>query len=134
MLLPLLLAPLLQASTVAAPPARDPVVIAIDGRPIPWSRYAEWLVRTQGEERFERFVGPLLVEREAARRGIDVTRDEVLARVEQEIAERVQGAFGGDRERWLAELAASESDATEFVATRAEKVRTILLVDRLLQA
>lgn len=111
----------------------DPVVITIDARPVPWSRYAQWLVRTEGDDRFERFVGPRLVEREAARRGVDVSREEVLARVHAEIDERVQGAFAGDRERWRAELASLETDEREFVERRAAKVRTILLVDRLLQ-
>lgn len=86
--------------------APDEPALVIDGTPVRAADFAEWLLRAQGEPLARSFVRDhWLVEREARRAGVEVTPAEVSAAVERDVAERIRGAFHGDRSAWLAELA-----------------------------
>ncbi len=87
-----------------ATPARADAVLLIDGVEVPADAYASWLIEEVGPPLVAQFAGGWAVEREAARRGLEVGSEEIQAALEDEIAVRVQGAFLGRREDWIAEL------------------------------
>jgi parvulin-like peptidyl-prolyl isomerase len=85
-----------------APPGS---VLAIDGQAIPGEDYAAWLIEEIGTPHLKSFALDWEIARLAAERGIAADDAQVRAALELEIATRVQGAFRGVHEEWVAELA-----------------------------
>lgn len=122
------------AAPRAAAAASDPVVIRLDGEDIHWSELAAWLVYTEGERAADSYIVHQLVEREAARLGMRVDDALVRERIEEQIAERVAGAFNGDRAGWLAEIESLGETEARHIERRGTSVRTELLVGAILGA
>ena len=76
----------------------------IDGEPIPAEAFGRWLIDVQAGSAARSFAEAWAVEREARRRGLEVSPQELAAELEAEIEERVEGAFLGDRDDWRDEL------------------------------
>ncbi len=84
---------------------REDTVLLIDGQPISSREFGMWLIRTQGERMALEYADSyFVVDREAKRLGVDVSKEEVAKEVEADLAERVRGAFFGRKEDWLREL------------------------------
>jgi len=90
----------------ARPSAPGSPAVEIDGVPISAAEYAEWLLHAQGDAFAREFAEKRwAIEREAQRVGVAVEDEQVIAAHRGEIARRLEGAFHGKREEWLAELA-----------------------------
>ena len=79
-------------------------VLSINGHLISADEYARWLIDTGGASFARDFAERWVVLREAERRGIEITDEMVRAMVEKPIALRIEHAFRGEKEGWLAEL------------------------------
>jgi parvulin-like peptidyl-prolyl isomerase len=79
-------------------------VLSIDGHLISADEYARWLIDTGGASFARDFAERWVILREAERRGIEITDEMVRAEVEEPIALRIEHAFRGEKEAWLAEL------------------------------
>ena len=85
-------------------PDTEPV-LKIDGETITWGEYSRWLVRTLGERQAIEFaLDYYVVEREAARRQVELAPGAVEARVQAEIDLRIEKAFHGRTAEWRDEL------------------------------
>jgi len=92
----------------AAPQAQTggQVVLTIDGTPIRAGEFASWLLTFQGRALASEYAtGTWLIEREALRRGVEITPSALEAHVQAQIDERIRGAFHGEKQEWLEELA-----------------------------
>ncbi|HVS11192.1 MAG TPA: peptidylprolyl isomerase [Planctomycetota bacterium] len=79
-------------------------VMRIDGEAIPAEAFGRWLIEAQAGSAARSFAEAWAVEREARRRRIEVSPQELAAELEAEIDERVEGAFLGIRDDWRGEL------------------------------
>jgi hypothetical protein len=79
-------------------------VMSIDGHPISADEYARWLIDTGASSFARDFAERWVILREAERRGIEITDEMVREKVERPIALRIEHAFRGEKEGWLAEL------------------------------
>ncbi len=119
----------------ADPPAPlDSPALVIDGEPISRERFGAWLVREQGEAHAEVFANHVSVARAASTAGVSVAPEEIDSRARSEMAARVQGAFGGDRDGWVAELATLGTDETGWLARRRVELTDELLLERWIQS
>ena len=80
-------------------------VLRLEGEDITWDEYSRWLIENFGVRLATTFAGDHLVEREARRRGVDVTPAEVETELDSQFKTRIDGAFLGSKSGWLAELA-----------------------------
>ncbi len=78
--------PAMWAEPGSEPRRLEEVVLEIDGIPIRRAEYTRWLAHYHGEVIAPRFVETYLIEREAKRRGLNMTREEMERRVEEDIA------------------------------------------------
>jgi parvulin-like peptidyl-prolyl isomerase len=106
----LLLAPL--AAAVPGPRAQQQpapladAALAIDGERIPLDLYARWLLRNFGERAAQTFARDHVAVEQAAREaGVEVDAEACAGIVDAALAERIEKAFFGQCEGWLAELA-----------------------------
>ena len=106
--LPLLCAlPVLLAQTPAAQDAGargSEIVIRVDGEPVERSEFEDWIVLVRGETLAPLFVRNWLAAREARRLGVDDVALEARSKMEEEIRERIDKAYGGDASKWEEEL------------------------------
>jgi parvulin-like peptidyl-prolyl isomerase len=110
----------------------DPVALTVDGEPIARSEYARWLLGVRGEASWQPFAEAWLVERRAREVGVDVTPQELDARVRMELDRLIAQSYQGDRAVWRAYLAASGSDEELFLRQLAGRQRLTLLVEKLI--
>ncbi|MCZ6596640.1 MAG: hypothetical protein O7B99_03275, partial [Planctomycetota bacterium] len=103
----------------------------VAGDPIPLSVYRNWLVRTRGEPLSRLYTEYWLIRREAERRGAAVSAETVAAAFQEEVDERIEKAFGGDREHWIAELAQAGRSAAGRRAERSIQLESPLLLKEL---
>lgn len=136
------LAPLLQiapsAPSAVAPAeaARDtaPPVLVIDGQKIEGDEFGMWLVQTQGEKQALEFARrSFVVEREARRLGVELTPEEIAAKVEADFQTRIAGAFLGRRDDWLAELARTGRTEGGLRRSREVEYRPELLAAKIVE-
>lgn len=114
-------------STETPPPA-----LRIDGAEIPLDAYARWLVRNIGERQARVFGKEYWgIEREARAAGVEVTDAECAARVEADIAERIEKAFQGRKSEWLAELERTRRTESGVRLQREVELRPHALVEKL---
>jgi len=105
MLRELLLTALPLLAPAQEPAAPEPAApLAVDGVPVAWDDFAQWLLLLQGPANVEEFVLEHLLQRRARELGVELREEELAARVDGEIEERVRLAFEGDRAAWAAEL------------------------------
>jgi parvulin-like peptidyl-prolyl isomerase len=110
----------------AAATASPSAVLSIDGQEVPAQAYARWLIEEVGPPLVREFAEGWALEREARARGLEVDPDEVAARLDAEIAARVEGAFLGDRAGWVAELARLGRSREGYRLQRATELRALL--------
>lgn len=89
----------------AAATAEPGSVLTIDGQAIPGEDFAAWLIEEVGPPHMKDFAIGWEIGRIAAERGLAADETQVREFLDQEIATRVQGAFRGERDGWVAELA-----------------------------
>ncbi len=107
--------------------------LTIDGAPVAWLEFANWLVQIQGGYNLEEFVFDQLVERAARRAELHLTLEEIDAEIDADIDERLRTAFGGDRALWEDELRRLGTDPESYRAERRIEERLTLTIDRLVQ-
>ncbi len=107
-------------------------ILEVDGEPVGRGEFARWLVGVQGEAMIQRFLEDFVIEREAKKVGITVTKDEIEARVRLQLEARIAEGHKGTRESWHLFLAMNGRTEESFVRTLAERTRTDLLAEKLL--
>ncbi len=124
--------PLAPASR-AAPlrPPSDGDVLVVDGVPISGDEYARWMLDLFGSRMAKRFAEQWLVRQAAAARGVELAPNAVDERMDAEIAERIRGAFLGQREGWLAELERLESSEGGYRRRRGVELEPELIATEL---
>ena len=111
----------------------DGVAAEVGGEPVSEGEFGRWLARYRGDALFGEFLAGRLLRREAAAEGIGVSPEEVEKRFEEEVAERVKGAFLGDREKWIREeIVGQGRSLASFRRERGERLETELLVEKIL--
>ncbi len=95
------LATLQARSTTPGSQLEGPVVLRIDGHEIRRRTFENWLLRTYGERRARAFAELIILRELHGTRSLDTYRAAVL----EEFKIRIDGAFGGDRSKFVAELA-----------------------------
>lgn len=106
----------------------DLPVLRIDGETITWGEYSRWLVRETGERTaFEFALDDYVVEREAARRQVELDPQELQRAVTHDFDLRVEKAFQGRKEDWLEELRSSGRTEEGVRTERAIEARRELL-------
>lgn len=85
--------------------ARTGAVMTIDGLPVSGDEYGLWLLDMQGSRQARHFAERHLVEKAARAKGVALAPGAVDAKIDAEVESRVKGAFSGEREEWLDELA-----------------------------
>lgn len=119
----------------------DDILAIVNGERITWKQVADELMLVYGREALGWFVDRVLIEQEAKKNGVDVTPDEVKARIEKEIDdqfERVMKRFGIKSKAELAEFARRNGTDLEMMRKRftvelAPQVRPALLEEKLLR-
>ena len=84
--------------------ARSGVVLSIDGQPVTADEYGRWMIDLYASRQGKRFAEQWLVRQAARAGGVELPAGAVDAKIDADIATRVQGAFKGDRAAWLGEL------------------------------
>ncbi|QDU85883.1 Foldase protein PrsA 3 precursor [Planctomycetes bacterium Pla163] len=97
-----------------------------------WEDYAAWLLRQRGRARAVPFGVVVAVERLAARRGVEVSDEEVERILDEEIAHRIEHAFGGDESAWRAEVASLGRTVGGVRRERSTMLHLDLLAERIL--
>lgn len=93
------------AAGVPADLSETAPALRIDGQEISWGEFARWLVRFTGESRAREYaLETYVVEREALRKQIELEPGVVDAEIDRILAERIEKAFFGRKQEWLAEL------------------------------
>ena len=82
----------------------DPAALSYDGTEVRRSDYENWLLQRRGKELARDFVLCLATRWELERLGLAVDPERVRGAVEADFQKRIDGAFQGERERFLAEL------------------------------
>ncbi|MEX1024533.1 MAG: peptidylprolyl isomerase [Planctomycetota bacterium] len=120
----------LALSGQAASPTSPAAALRIDGVEVAGADYRAWLLARRGEFQVETVLLHRRVLALADAEGCRVPDVVIESILEGEIATRVEGAFGGERERWLAELhGAGRSEAGRRIERRID-----LEIDRNLMA
>lgn len=135
----ILTAPIRSIALVAAllplaPRQDDPVVLRFADEEARAGEVEGWLIRHRGEAYVPRFAGWYLARTAAERRGITVSPEAIRETVEEEIRTRVDGAFGGDPQGWVDELAISGRSAEGYRQQRFLEQETELLLAELARA
>jgi parvulin-like peptidyl-prolyl isomerase len=108
-------------------PATARVVARIDGVDVERRAYEDWLLLERGEVMAPALVEEVVLERMASELGAAVDPSAVAAQLDDEIATRVENAFGGDAAAWVAELQLSRSTEAGYRNQRGREIRLDLL-------
>ena len=120
---------MLQPPSARSAEEPDPVALTVDGEPVARSEYARWLLGVRGEASWQQFAEAWLVERRARQVGLEITPEEVEARVRAELDRLIAQSYQGDRAVWRAYLAAAGSDEQLYLQQLAGRQRLSLLVE-----
>lgn len=127
-----LFALLLSWTPLLAAPADEEPALRVrwddETRIVTRDEFATWLLAWRGEYFAVDFAHSARLAEAAARAGVRVGEAEIEDALEREIAERVQGAFGGRREGWLEELELAGRSEAGYRAARRLQIRDELLV------
>ncbi|MBM3991520.1 MAG: hypothetical protein FJ298_11005, partial [Planctomycetes bacterium] len=80
------------------------VVMTIDGQGVTADEYGRWMIDLFSSRQAKRFAAQWLVRQASRAQGVELPSGVVDAKIDADIAARVQGAFKGDRAEWLGEL------------------------------
>jgi len=117
-----------------AGPALDDVLVEVDGEPVPFGRFAQWLLDIQGVELQRRFAQQVVLWRALDEHGVAPTAAEIDVAARAVVEERIQRAFNGDRAAYEAELARTHSSPTRDLERRAVLVEERLARNALARA
>ena len=100
------------APAVALPPGELPSnanestmrIGQVAGEAVSLSSFSRWLTETQGRPHLESYKRAQLVSRMAAALGAEFTAEEVSARMDSDLTDRLSLFYEGDRARWLEDL------------------------------
>jgi len=112
-------------------PAETVPVFRIDDELVPVDAYGEWISEVMGPVEAYNYALIHTVGREAERLGVEVSEAEVAAKVEEEIGIRVENAFRGRTEDWVAELERTGRSPGEYRRARSVELRPWVLATRL---
>lgn len=115
------------------PAALEPAVL-IDGDPVARGTYLRWLVDKEGEGAVGRFVEEWAVERRARERGVEVSDEELAARIQEWIQMRIDEAFDGRREMWVTWLALQKRSEESFLRELRRRLHIDLLSEKMIVA
>ena len=125
-LAPLLLslAPLVPLAPATGPASQDgaapdDAVVRVDERRFAAEELEDWLLQERGEVLAPFHARYVVARRAAAAADLHLPAVAVREAVEAEVHERLEGAFGGDRARWAAELAQAGRSPAGRMAERA---------------
>lgn len=107
--------------------------LAIDGAPISWNEFSQWLMPLQGLSNREEFILEQLLLREARRLDVSLDQGGMVAEIEDVIQERINSAFGGDQSLWEEELNRLEQTPEIFRAEKLNLARRTFLTNAILQ-
>jgi hypothetical protein len=107
-------------------PALEDVLLEVDGEPVPFARFAQWLLDVQGVELQRRFAQQVVLWRALDEHGVAPTAAEIELAARAVVEERIQRAFNGDRAAYEAELERTHSSPARDLERRA-----VLVEDRL---
>ena len=119
-------------ATIDAPAATaeaDDAVLRISGRDVPRSEYGPWLRRYRGEIEARRFADRFRVHTVAQELGIEVTDEQVDARVAADTEAFVRDFYSGDREMWLRSLKKERRTEEDHLRIARSTTRVLLLLD-----
>jgi parvulin-like peptidyl-prolyl isomerase len=119
-----------QGSDGAQPDVARPV-FRIDGEPVAVGAYEDWLLEVLGEPEAHDYALVRLVEQEGKRIGVQVGEGEVRDALDQEIQVRVDNAFKGRREGWVAELERTGRSEGEYRRARSLELGSWMLARRI---
>ncbi|MEO6710939.1 MAG: peptidylprolyl isomerase [Planctomycetota bacterium] len=123
----LVAAPKSQGSGDPRAPQGKTAVMRLDGEDISWDEYSHWLIENFGAKLATNFAGDHLIEREAVRRGVEAAPLEIETELEHELRVRIDGAFLGSKDSWLAELERTQRSEAGFHTQRTQELRVDLL-------
>ncbi len=122
------------STTLAFAVTQEEPVLMAGEREISAAEFEPWLVALQGEAYANGFVRAWLIHREAVRQDLVPSHEELVERIEAQIAERVEHAFQGDRAAWLQELEASGTDRFAYMSTQERVAAQALELENLIRA
>jgi parvulin-like peptidyl-prolyl isomerase len=115
------------APTTRVQQPRGEPLLRIGGREIGADEFGRWMIDNLGSRMARSFGADWIVERDAERRGATVSAEEIQSHLDAEIAARIQGAFLGKKEDWVAELTRTERTEQGYRAQRALELEPELL-------
>lgn len=123
-------------ATDSAPDGEGPgaVAMTVNGRPVPRTAVARWLLHTRGEASWAHFTEEWLLLREAQAKGVVVDDAELDARVQEYFTRMVADSFSADRALWRASMEASGTDPDAWERRLRRRQRLVLIAEKLIQA
>lgn len=109
-------------------------VLVVAGEELALRAYEDWLLRNFGESEALSHARLQVLREQAQKRGLAPGREAIEAQVEAEFRTRLEGAYGGDAERWRAELASEGRSYRGRVLERALTLEVELLYGLLVEA
>lgn len=113
-------------------PSGEPVLRVCDA-PIARGELATFLLRYRGEVASASFADAWRLERAARAAGLDVTDDEVAARIQEDVASLIETRHDGDRERWLGWLENRGQTPETHARSLGPAARRELLMEKLVR-
>ena len=113
------------------PPSAERPVLRIEEQSIPFHDFANFLLAFEGEAWIEPFALHHAARTAARKADLELKPAEIEARLAAEIDERVNAAFGGDREAWAKELRRPGIDESAFRARRLGELESELWLEKL---
>ena len=114
----LVLACALPSPSQATSEVSNAAAFRIGGELVPVDDYGRWLLEVLGEREAQAFALDWLVLREARELGVEVSEGEVVRAIDAEVKTRIDNAFLGQREGWLAELERTGRSEGEYRRAR----------------
>lgn len=123
-------------ATESAPDGEGPgaVAMTVNGRPVPRTAVARWLLHTRGEASWAQFAEEWLLLREARAKGVVVEESEVDARVKEFFDSLLAESFDADRAVWRASLESAGTDPAAWERRLRRRQRLVLIAEKLIQA
>lgn len=114
-------------STELPAPGPSPAVLRIDGQEVSADEFGRWMIQNYGGRLSHDFAADWVVEREAAKKGVDVSQSEVDQEIDEQWKTRIDGAFLGKKEDWLKELERTQRSEPGLRTQRRAELRPELL-------
>jgi parvulin-like peptidyl-prolyl isomerase len=110
------------------------VAMTVNGRPVPRTLLARWLLHTRGEASWNQFAEEWLLLRQAEAKGVTVDEVELDARVREFFDRMVADSFDGDRALWRTRMESAGTDPEAWERRLRRRQRLVLLAEKLIRA